>query len=116
MRRLFAPLAVLALLAGSLPAVPVLAQSRSAQGANVPDRGPTARGDQARAREQMQAGRNMPIRDIERRILPRMQGDEYLGFEYDPTAEAYRLKFIRDGKVIWVDVDARTARVLRISR
>ena len=26
--------------------------------------------------------------------------------------DSYRLKFIRDGKVIWVDVDARTGRVL----
>ena len=64
----------------------------------------------------MQAGRNMPIREIERRIIPRMDGDEYIGFEYDPAAQAYRLKFIREGRVIWVDVDARTARVLRVSR
>ena len=65
----------------------------------------------------MQAGRNMPIREIERRIIPRMeQGDEYIGFEYDATAQAYRLKFIRNGRMIWVDVDAQTARVLRVSR
>lgn len=116
MRRLLAPLALVALLAGSLPAAPALAQSRGSQAAGAPERGAGSRGDQARAREQMQAGRNLPIRDIERRILPRMAGDEYLGFEYDPTAEAYRLKFIREGRVIWVDVDARSARVLRISR
>ena len=59
----------------------------------------------------------MPIREIERRIIPQMrEDDEYIGFEYDPTAQAYRLKFIRNGRMIWVDVDAQTARVLRVSR
>ena len=58
----------------------------------------------------------MPIREIERRIVRRMPGREYLGFEYDPVAQAYRLKFIEDGKVVWVDVDAQTARILRVSR
>ncbi len=90
-------------LAASISAVPVQAQQ--------------GRGDQQSARAEMQAGRILPIRDIERRIIPRMeQGDEYIGFEYDPTAQAYRLKFIRNGRMIWVDVDAQTARVLRVSR
>jgi hypothetical protein len=74
------------------------------------------RGDQASARAEMKAGRNMPIGEIERRIVRRMGGAEYLGFEYDRAASAYRLKFIENGKVIWVDVDAQTANVLRISR
>ncbi len=76
-----------------------------------------ARGDQNSARAEMQAGRNLPIRDIERRIIPQMRADdEYIGFEYDSSALVYRLKFIRNGQMIWVDVDAQTARVLRISR
>ena len=37
-----------------------------------------------------------------------MQGAEYLGPAYDNAAMVYRLKFIRDGKVMYVDVDART--------
>ena len=44
-----------------------------------------------------------------------MRGAEYLGPAYDSAAMAYRLKFIRDGKVMYVDVDARTGRVLRRS-
>ncbi|RPF72439.1 hypothetical protein [Aurantiacibacter spongiae] len=101
------PAALIALaLAGSLSPVSTgaaLAQSRG--------------GDQRSARAEMQAGRNMPIREIERRIIPRMrEDDEYVGFEYDPTAQAYRLKFIREGRMIWVDVDAQTARVIRVSR
>lgn len=90
------------LLAIALVATPGLAQTRD---------------DQQTARAEMQAGRNMSIRDIERRIIPRMEeGDDYIGWEYDSTAQAYRLKFIRNGRMIWVDVDAQTARILRISR
>lgn len=78
------------------------------------DRG---QGEQHSARAQLEAGRIMPIRDIERRIIPQMrESDEYIGFEYDPDAQAYRLKFIRNGRMIWVDVDARSARILRYSR
>jgi Ni/Co efflux regulator RcnB len=107
MHRLFTSLAALALIAGPMTSGEVMAQARSLQ----------PQGEQDSAREQMQAGRNMSIRDIERRIIPQMEStDEYIGFEYDPAAQAYRLKFIRDGRVIWVDVDARTARVLRVSR
>ena len=40
-------------------------------------------------------------------------GMQYLGPEYDPSAMAYRLKFIRDGRVVFVDVDARSGQVLR---
>ena len=32
--------------------------------------------------------------------------------EYDPAAMAYRLKFIRNGRVVFVDVDARSGQVL----
>ena len=42
--------------------------------------------------------------------------DDYLSFEYDGGNSAYRLKFMKEGQVVWVDVDARTARILRISR
>lgn len=112
MKRLFTSLATASLLFGAQLAGPlsggeVQAQARSLQPG----------GEQESAREQVQAGRNMSIREIERRIIPQMEStDEYIGFEYDPAALAYRLKFIRDGRVIWVDVDARTARVLRVSR
>ena len=100
MGKLFASLIAIALLAAGL-APAVFAQSR---------------GDQASARAQIQEGRTMPLREIERRIIPQMKGNEYLGVEYDGAATAYRLKFIRDGQVIWVDVDARTARIMRVSR
>jgi uncharacterized membrane protein YkoI len=75
-----------------------------------------SRRDQESAREELKAGRTMPLREIERRVLPSMSGMQYLGPEYDPASFAYRLKFMRDGQVTWVDVDARTARILRVSK
>jgi uncharacterized membrane protein YkoI len=70
------------------------------------------RGDQGEARREAQAGTQLSLREIERRILPQMRGSEYLGPAYDSIARAYRLKFIRDGRVTHVDVDARTGRVI----
>lgn len=74
------------------------------------------RTEQGEARREMNAGNIMPLRQIEARVLPTMKGAEYLGPAYDPAAMAYRLKFIRDGRVLFVDVDARTGRVLQRSR
>lgn len=45
-----------------------------------------------------------------------MPGMQYLGPEYDAAAMAYRLKFIRDGRVVFVDVDARSGSILGQSR
>ena len=74
------------------------------------------RTDQGEARKEMRAGNVLPLRQIEARVLPSMGDAEYLGPAYDSTAMAYRLKFIRDGRVLFVDVDARTGRILRRSR
>ncbi|ASK88126.1 PepSY domain-containing protein [Sphingorhabdus sp. SMR4y] len=74
------------------------------------------RGEQNEARAQMMAGKVKSIRSIENRILPRMGDSEYIGPEFDPGAQVYRLKFIRDGRVIFVDVDGRTGSILRQSR
>jgi len=89
-----------ALLAAGITA-PAVAQSRS---------------DQGEARREMKAGNVLSLREIERRVLPTMSGAEYLGPAYDSTAMAYRLKFLRNGRVMFVDVDARTGRILRRSR
>lgn len=72
--------------------------------------------DQGKARDEIKKGTQLPLREIERRILPKMQGSEYLGPAYDSTANAYRLKFIRDGRVTYVDVDAKTGKIIRQSR
>lgn len=73
------------------------------------------RGEQSEAREQFMAGQVKSLRDIEGRILPRMRGMQYLGPEYDAGSQIYRLKFLDNGRVIFVDVDARTGAILRQS-
>ena len=61
-----------------------------------------------------QEGRSMPLPQLERRVMPFMGGADYLGPELN--GGVYRFKFIQDGKVIWVDVDARSGRILRRSK
>lgn len=75
-----------------------------------------ARSDQGEARKEMRAGNVLSLREIERRVLPQMRDSEYLGPSYDATARAYRLKFIKDGRVTYIDVDARTGRIINRSR
>ena len=97
-RALFLSLSALA-----LAAAPAFAQDQN-------------RGEQAQARLDAQAGNIMRSGEIEARILPTMKDAEYLGFAYDATAKAYRLRFIKDGRVTYVDVDARTGRIIGKSR
>jgi len=69
--------------------------------------------DQDRAFRATQEGRAMPLPQIERRVLPRMGGADYLGPEL--RGRNLRMKFMENGKVIWVDVDPRTGRIVRKS-
>ena len=66
--------------------------------------------DQDRAFEATREGRSMPLPMIEQRVLPLMGGADYLGPEFN--GRTYRLKFMRGGRVIWIDVDAATGRVV----
>lgn len=70
--------------------------------------------DQDRAFEAARQGRSMPLPNIERKVMPFMDGADYLGPEFN--GDTYRLKFMRGGRVIWVDVDAATGRILRRSK
>ncbi len=72
----------------------------------------TGRRDQDAAYRDVQRGQLRPLREIEARVLPRMGGASYLGPEYDADSARYRLKFMRGGSVIWVDVDGRTGSVI----
>jgi len=68
--------------------------------------------DQDTAFRATQEGRFMSLREIEARIVPRMRGADYLGPELDAGSARYRLKFMREGQVVWLDVDARTGQVV----
>ena len=70
------------------------------------------RGDQWRVFVERREGRILPLREIERRVVPTMRGADYLGFDFDGGSAIYTLKFLRDGSVIWVEVDGRTGQIL----
>ena len=70
--------------------------------------------DQDRVGQAVREGRVMPLPKIEQRVMPFMGGADYLGPEYN--GGTYRLKFMRNGKVIWIDVDAQTGRIIGRSR
>ncbi len=121
MRRFISSLAAFGLLSGTLGAavLPVgaaQAQEKSQQNRSQPPRRQSERRDQESARAELRAGRQMESREIERRVIPQMRGHEYIGFDFDGAAQVYRLKFMDAGKMVWVDVDAQTARILRIRR
>jgi len=67
-----------------------------------------------RAFRDTQRGRALPLPMLERKVMPQMGGADYLGPELN--GDTYRLKFMENGRVIWVDVDAQTGRIIRRSR
>ncbi|WEK48484.1 MAG: PepSY domain-containing protein [Candidatus Andeanibacterium colombiense] len=105
MFRLLAPFAAISLAASSV--VAPVAQAQNIYG-----------DEQKQARQGVRDGAVLPLPEIERRVVPPMlaNGMEYLGPSYDAVAKAYRLKFIKNGKVTFVDIDARSGRILSRSR
>lgn len=87
----------LAALVTPMASAPALAQGRDGQGD---------------ARRELSAGNVLPLSQIERSVLPRMRGADYIGPEFDGRAMKYRLKFVQDGRVVVVTVDARNGRIL----
>ena len=69
--------------------------------------------DAKRAFQGVRQGRSMPLPMLERRVLPSMGGADYLGPEIN--GDSYRLKFIQNGRVVWVDVDGQ-GRIIRRSK
>src|SRR4051794_22122099 len=97
---------------GLLSSAPALAdglRERDQRDSNSP--APTR--DVDRVRQNTRDGRWMPLPQLERQIMPMMGGADYLGPELN--GDTYRFKFMRNGRVIWLDVDGQ-GRVLRRSR
>ncbi|AHE57103.1 hypothetical protein NX02_27595 [Sphingomonas sanxanigenens DSM 19645 = NX02] len=69
-------------------------------------------GDQYSAYAARQRGDVQLLSEIEQRVKREMRDADYLGPEYDSRSGVYRLKFMRHGSVIWVDVDGRTGAVI----
>lgn len=80
--------------------------------------GPAVAGQPEQGREASAAwqatreGRILPLKEVERRVVPTMKGAQYIGFDLELPSGVYTLKFLRDGTVIWVDVDGRTGQVI----
>lgn len=72
------------------------------------------RGEQDEAYQGRRLGALLPLRAIEGQVVPGMKrrGAAYIGAELDSAMARYRLKFLRAGDVIWVDVDGRTGQVV----
>jgi hypothetical protein len=70
--------------------------------------------DADRAFRATQQGRSMPLPQLERRVKPFLGGADYLGPELNNGT--YRMKFMENGRVIWVDVDPQTGKIIRRSR
>ena len=72
------------------------------------------RGDADAVYQGRLSGALRPLRSIESAIVPGMKahGADYIGAEYDEDMGRYRLKFMRDGSVIWIDVDGRTGAIV----
>jgi uncharacterized membrane protein YkoI len=72
------------------------------------------RGEQDSAYAASRKGQVMPLHRIEAMVVPRYEssGATYLRAspEYDEERAIYRLKFQRDYKVFWIEVDARNGR------
>jgi hypothetical protein len=74
------------------------------------------RGEQDAARRAMLDRQVMPFALIKRRVEAAMGDATYLGTEFIPASNRYRLKYVKDGKVVWVDVDGRSGDIIGWAR
>jgi hypothetical protein len=105
---------VLATGLGSAPALADRPRHRDRDATEQADRSRGPHREQERAFEGRREGRSMPLPQLERRVMPLMGGADYLGPEFN--GQTYRMKFIQNGRVIWVDVDPQTGRIIRRSK
>jgi hypothetical protein len=89
------------LIAGLLGTLAVLSAVPSAEALGRKD-------EQDAARRALLDGQVMPFAIIKRRVESEMGDATYLGSEFIPASNRYRLKYVKDGKVVWVDVDGRS--------
>lgn len=62
--------------------------------------------------EMVRTGEIMPFEAIQRRVVQETPG-EYVGAQFDQNSRIYRFRFLREGNLINVDVDARTGERVR---
>ena len=69
------------------------------------------RTEQNGAYRAMQQGQTLPFPEIRRRVEITVSGAQFIGVEVI-GGMIYRLKYMRGSEVIWIDVDARTGRIV----
>ncbi len=72
--------------------------------------------EQDAARRAMLDGQVMPFSVLKRKVDREVGEATYLGSEFDARRKSYRLKYVREGKVVWVDVDGRTGDIIGWAR
>jgi hypothetical protein len=70
--------------------------------------------EQDRAFDATREGRIRPLPELRQRVMP-LVGRDAEPLSPEMIGRTYRMKFMRGGRVIWVDVDPRTGRILRTS-
>ncbi len=72
------------------------------------------RQEQNSLRENVRKGAVQSLTQIESNIVPAMKrrGADYIGATFDPPTLRYRLKFVRQASVIWIDVDGRSGAIV----
>lgn len=72
------------------------------------------RDDQSVVHRGRATGKLLSPQTIERQYVPAMERDgaTYLGFVFDSASSIYTLKFLLNGKVIWIYVDAQSGKSL----
>lgn len=75
---------------------------------------PAVAGVERQVRDLVQAGEILPFDEIQSRVRAETPGD-YVGSDFDAGTRTYRFRFLVNGNVINVDVDAKTGKRVRRS-
>jgi uncharacterized membrane protein YkoI len=73
------------------------------------------RRDQDDAFAAARSGEIRPLGEIIGRVNGRVRGGSFIGSDFDAGTKTYRLKYMRGGEVVVVDVDARSGRILSMT-
>jgi len=76
---------------------------------------PALAGVENQVRDLVQAGEILPFDAIQSRVRAQTPGD-YVGADFDAGTRTYRFRFLVNGNVINVDIDARTGQRVRRGR
>lgn len=103
---------------GTIRIAPTLLALAFAGGLSLPAHGQSfgKNDEQDAARRAMLDGQVMPFSVIKRKVDREVGEATYLGSEFDARRKSYRLKYVREGKVVWVDVDGRTGDIIGWAR